>query len=373
MSTLVTTISKWFWNEHIWLPPGYDWDSFKSPQLTNNKTVMVEPGEFAKFSDLLYPIPLALALIVARLALQRTVFRPLAGRLGLKSRTKPYHQHNERLEKVFRRRSSLSSQDMSKLSTECGLSSIQIERWFRNRRKSDQPDTTQKFCETAFRCIFYTVMLCYGVWCLWDKPWLWDIRYCWYDYPYHTVPTDVWCYYMMELSFYWSLSISQFFDVRRKDFLEMMIHHNATILLMMFSWTDHFTRIGTLVMILHDMADPFLELAKMFRYVNYQRTCDSIFGIFSLVWVITRCGIYPAHILYSTLYDAKWYIEFFSAYYIFNFLLVTLQILHVVWTYFLFKAIHKAVTVGGVDDKRSDSEGEALSEDENYNQVKKET
>ena len=41
-------------------------------------------------------------------------------------------------------------------------------------------------------------------------------------------------------------------------------------------------------MILHDMADPLLELAKMFRYVNYQRTCDSIFAIFSLVWVITR-------------------------------------------------------------------------------------
>ena len=92
-------------------------------------------------------------------------------------------------------------------------------------------------------------------------------------------------------------------------------------------------------MILHDMADPLLELAKMFRYINYQRTCDSIFAIFSLVWVVTRCAIYPAHILYSTLYDAAWYIEFFSAYYIFNGLLVTLQVLHVVWTYFLFKVI----------------------------------
>ena len=57
------------------------------------------------------------------------------------------------------------------------------------------------------------------------------------------------------------------------------------------------------------------------------------------------------------------------------------------------QAIHKAVTVGGVDDKRSDSEEgpsddenynqgvddkisdseEDLSEDENYNQVKKES
>ena len=102
------------------------------------------------------------------------------------------------------------------------------------------------------------------------------------------MPADIWCYYMMELSFYWSLSICQFFDVRRKDFLEMMIHHNATILLMMFSWSGHFTRIGTLVMLLHDMADPLLELAKMFRYANYRRTCDAIFAIFSLVWIVTR-------------------------------------------------------------------------------------
>ena len=108
--------------------------------------------------------------------------------------------------------------------------------------------------------MFYTLLLCYGTWCLWDKPWLWDIRHCWYqyqlrcmyvdvncmnaryDYPFHPMPGDVWCYYMLELSFYWSLSICQFFDVKRKDFWEMLVHHNATILLMMFSWTGHFTR-----------------------------------------------------------------------------------------------------------------------------------
>ena len=107
-----------------------------------------------------------------------------------------------------------------------------------------------------------------------------SVRYCWYDYPYHTVSTDVWCYYMMELTFYWSLSISQFFDVKRKDFLEMMIHHNATILLMMFSWTDHFTRIGnkisskklTSILLCFDERDIFI-LTKMSQHsAGIQRT-----------------------------------------------------------------------------------------------------
>ena len=38
----------------------------------------------------------------------------------------------------------------------------------------------------------------------------------------------------------------------------------------------------------------------------------------------------------------------------------------------LFEALHKAVVVGGVDDKRSDSEDDP-TEDENYNQVKKDS
>ena len=88
---------------------------------------------------------------------------------------------------------------------------------------------------------------------------------------------------------------SQFFDVRRKDFWEMFIHHNTTIALMMFSWTTHSHRIGSLVLIVHDCADHLLELAKMFRYTRYQRTCDAVFVLFAITWVVTRySGVRPS-------------------------------------------------------------------------------
>jgi len=47
---------------------------------------------------------------------------------------------------------------------------------------------------------------------------------------------------MFSLAFYWSLSISQFFDVKRKDFVEMFIHHITTIALLAFSWTCNLFR-----------------------------------------------------------------------------------------------------------------------------------
>ena len=103
--------------------------------------------------------------------------------------------------------------------------------------------------------------------------------------------------------------------------------------------------------------------------------------------VVFRCGVYPTWILYSTLYDATLFIEFFPAYYFFNSLLVTLQVLHIFWTYFLFKvghiyikhwgknsffqAIYKAITKGGVDDQRSDSEPSDAEPDDNENNPKK--
>ena len=88
---------------------------------------------------------------------------------------------------------------------------------------------------------------------------------CRYHYPHHSITTGVWAYYMVELSFYWSLLISQFFDVRRSDFWEMFAHHVATVALLSLSWTCNLFRVGTLVLWVHDCADVFLESAKMFK------------------------------------------------------------------------------------------------------------
>ena len=64
-----------------------------------------------------------------------------------------------------------------------------------------------------------------------------------YRYPHHDIETSIWWYYMVELTFYWSLSISQWSDVKRKDFTEMFIHHITTIALLSFSWTCNLTRL----------------------------------------------------------------------------------------------------------------------------------
>lgn len=185
---------------------------------------------------------------------------------------------------------------------------------------------------------------------------------------------------MMELSFYWSLLFSMFEDIKRKDFLEMLIHHFVTIILLVLSWTCNLIRAGTLVLVIHDCADIFLEMAKMMKYIKWQRTCDVLFAIFTVTWIGTRLVIYPywflyryAHLsmvnfsclrsvttflnnfiflnslfVYSTCIGAKEIVPMFPAYYIFNSLLLLLLVLHIIWTYFILKVLYRAILSGQV-------------------------
>lgn len=70
---------------------------------------------------------------------------------------------------------------------------------------------------------------------------------------------------MISLSFYWSLAVSHFFDVKHKDFWQMFIHHIATIVLMDFSWVCNMHRIGSLVLVIHDCADVLLEVSILIK------------------------------------------------------------------------------------------------------------
>jgi len=172
---------------------------------------------------------------------------------------------------------------------------------------------------------------------------------------------------MFSLAFYWSLTVSQFFDVKRKDFWQMFVHHIATICLMAFSWVCNLHRIGTLVLLIHDCADIFLEAAKMAKYSNYQRVCDVLFVIFTLLWTATRLGVYPMWIIYSTSIEAPTFVAMFPAYYIFNFLLILLLVLHLFWTYVIMKIAYKSMVAGQMEgDLRSSSSDEISNESGNH-------
>jgi len=249
-------VSDTLWNENIWLPPNITWQHFESNP------------HYAQFNDLLYTIPLALLLVVARKLVEGLVFRPLGQWIGIKSVKVSLPPTEQKLEEawLYPRSTRPTSKQLLVLSETTGLSERQIERWFRRRSKASRLSPLDKFCETGWRWVFYLSAHVCGVYFIWDKPWVWNTAHCWYNYPFHEIDPAVWWYYMVQTAFYGSVLVSQFADVKRKDFLEMFIHHIATLSLLVLSWTNHMHRMGSLVLLLHDFVDHWLELAKLAVY-----------------------------------------------------------------------------------------------------------
>lgn len=170
---------------------------------------------------------------------------------------------------------------------------------------------------------------------------------------------------MISMAFYWSLTFSQCFDNKRKDFWQMFVHHVLTLTLIALSWICNLHRIGSLVLLVHDCADIFLEAAKSLKYANLQKACDIIFGIFTVTWVITRLMLYP-RIIYSSSVEAPQILPMYPVYYIFNSLLMALLVLHLIWSYMILQIVIQTIRVGQMDgDVRSSSDSDISDSSEN--------
>ncbi|VDL77090.1 unnamed protein product [Nippostrongylus brasiliensis] len=182
---------------------------------------------------------------------------------------------------------------------------------------------SKRILECFWRFSYYTFAFIYGCVVMWKKSWLWDIKQCWIGYPW---------YYMVEMSFYYSLLLASFYDVKRSDFWQLIVHHVVTIGLLSSSFTINFIR-----------------------------------------WIVTRLGYYPLVLVRSALFDAAGLIQ--PDYELLDFtqvpyapriiiiMLFILLLLHIFWTAIIMKIVVKTITEGEAGDVRSDSELSDVEDD----------
>nr|UEK51526.1 ceramide synthase 6 [Parasacculina yatsui] len=352
---MLLKLSNWFWNENFWLPPNVTWRILDERRSES----------FAQFSDLVHPFPMAFFFLLIRFFVEKFWWAPLGRMRGLRAAKTKRPLPVKQLETAYLKSRRWTHKQISQFAEELQMTERQVDRWLRLRKLQDSPDKLTRFTETGWQFSYYLFIFCFGLKVMWNKSWFWDIRYCFYDLPFHPVDNDVWWYYMLSLAFYWSMLFRHFFDVKHKDFWEMFIHHVVTVGLLTLSWSCNFTRIGTLVLLVHDVSDIFLLGAKMLKYASLQTLCDITFAVFVVIWIVTRLVIFPFWIVYSTSYDATFIVRMFPAYYVFNGLLICLLVLHCIWTYYIMLVAYRALLAGQMSgDSRSDSSADEVSSNE---------
>lgn len=234
------------------------------------------------------------------------------------------------------------------------------------RRNNSINGRHNKFLEALWRFIYYLIFTILAYICLFQPKsveWINDTSKYWQGWPYQPIDDNIKLLYQLQLACYFH-QLSWIELPLRSDSKEMMLHHFATISLIGLSYITSFTRIGTTIFLAHDVADIFLESAKCFNYTS--RTvgrkhlsiyCDVLFGIFAIIFFVTRLILYPRYMVWSLVYEApKLLGGMWPGWYAFAGLLTLLQLLHIFWFYLIVRMISKLITTGIDKDVRSDDE-----------------
>ncbi|XP_065195166.1 ceramide synthase 6-like [Sycon ciliatum] len=348
----------WTLGEPFWLPKGVTWELV----LRGEDGIKPLPQHY------LVVISLALILLVVRHLFSKFITRPIGRYFEINERVVPKPVANELGERLFKEcRGNPKDAEISALIKATGWTERKVQRWFRQRGLSALPNKMVKFLDSSWRACGYFSLLFIGWYTVPRKSYFYDVEDCWRQYPHRYVDLEEFCYYMGEMSFYLSLTISHCFEQRKKDFWEMLIHHIATLGLISLSFSVNYVPIGALIMLCHDIADPWLELAKITGYTRHKRELGShwlkdkltelFFILFAVLFYITRLYVFPAYLLHSVWYHCPKQYGPWPLHKVFFGLLSLLFVLHVFWSYLIWKVISNSVLSGHVKgDSRSDDE-----------------
>jgi very-long-chain ceramide synthase len=82
-------------------------------------------------------------------------------------------------------------------------------------------------------------------------------------YPHKTHPAGMKFYYLLQAAFWVQQALVMILglETRRRDFRELVLHHVVTVALIALSYRFHFTVMGVLVYVTHDISDFFLAVS----------------------------------------------------------------------------------------------------------------
>lgn len=230
-------------------------------------------------------------------------------------------------------------------------------------------DKLRKLHENLFYAIWHFVSFVLVLSTLLRREWFlryiesWDPGHAYYGFP-HTITEDEESLYLFEFGFWFSCLGFLTVETIRKDAAEMALHHLATIALIGLSHLHGYHRFGFLIMALHDVGDIFLYSAKFFNYLGWGAVTNAFFGIFVLVFFISRLVIFPSLIwmtlgpLLGHFNEIDWRTQ--SGTISLPCLLLILLVLHVMWFGLIVRMVINILKTEKKQvehDIRSDDEG----------------
>ncbi|KAI5172522.1 very-long-chain ceramide synthase [Nematocida sp. LUAm3] len=175
------------------------------------------------------------------------------------------------------------------------LSKFLIKKFAKSKKIPDIP--MKKFTRALWKGISFTILMLWGIYSLWGESWVLSPLGITMEWKNNKTPWQINMHYIVATVYYTGSFVTMFLEEKQSDFYLMIWHHFVTLVLMGFSYHLNFLRFGTFLMLLHDVADPWMEAAKITVYLGYQSLGNVLFLIFSIMFIVPRIFIYAYMII----------------------------------------------------------------------------
>jgi hypothetical protein len=159
---------------------------------------------------------------------------------------------------------------------------------------------TIKACNNFYKGIYYTIVVLWGYFLLKDEYFLpasllgsGNLSDLESKFPYYKQPDTMKYFILSTMGFHLFSFVHHAVTKARNDYMEMMLHHAATILLYGLSYYCNRNESGAIVMFLHDWADVPCGFTRCFSETIYQAPTIFFGLVMAVLWFYTRLIVFP--------------------------------------------------------------------------------
>jgi len=244
-------------------------------------------------------------------------------------------------------------------------------------------ERAEKGARSVFK-FFYFVTACIVGWCvLKDVEFMrksllcnGDLSKTFEDFPYFKKSEYFNIYYLVQFGYHFESFVSQLLSKPKNDYIEMVLHHIVTVLLIFLSYMSNYSNVGAPIMFLHDWSDIFTASSRMLLDAPGGKI-PTVISFFILIasWIYSRLYVFPFEVIRlagikylprNNLYILlNIYSHPYAPYFLVSMLLVLL-LLHIYWFYLLMKIVYKLI----VEKKQEDLQNQMEEKIEDIPEVK---
>ena len=170
----------------------------------------------------------------------------------------------------------------------------------------------RKVMDQTWQLVIHVTMTAFAYYLMKDTTWITDPASTFTPCPSRyrtgelTRPTELNAYYVMQLAIWmWTAFSCKWLESRRKDYVEMMLHHIVTIMLVLVSLLYKEHPMGMLVLLVHDSSDVVLDMMKLANYFKLENAhglyiTEFWFFMNTFVsWPLLRLYYFPKMVIYD--------------------------------------------------------------------------